>query len=279
MHQTVDRMQKFCLRIESGVPAVAALTVLLLGGELSGFAQDVPSPQSTLSTDVIVQNLMAANARRSAALRAYQGKRVYKLDYTGLLGGHAEMQVEAIYRAPNEKSFKVVSESGSKLLIRQVLLKLLESEREAQEERNRKALEISPANYDFKLESTQHTPDGDFYVLDVKPKSKNKYVYKGTIWVDARDFAVTRMEGSPAMNPSFWVKNVEVQYQWAKIGGFWLPVRNYSVTSVRLGGKAVLNISYSDYQITAGNRAAAVKSAEKNPVLPDPSSLTLQPHF
>jgi len=279
MHQTVERMQKSCLRIERGVPAVAALTLMLLGVELSAFAQDHALTKPTLSTDVIVQNLMAANARRAAALRAYQGKRVYKLDYTGLFGGHAEMLVEATYRAPNEKNFKVISESGSKLLIREVLLKLLQSEREAQEERNRKALEISPANYEFKLESTQHTPAGDFYVLDVKPRSKNKYVYKGTIWVDARDFAVTRMEGSPATNPSFWVKNVEVQYQWAKIGGFWLPARNDSVTSVRLGGKAVLNISYSDYQITVGNGAAAAKSAEKNPVLPDPSTLTLQPHF
>lgn len=275
----VDRMQKFCRGIESGILAVAASTALILTIALPAFAQDMPLTRSTPSSEVIVQNLMAANARRSAALRAYQGKRVYKLDYTGLFGGHAEMQVEATYRAPNEKTFKVVSESGSKLLIRQVLLKLLQSEREAQEERSRKALEISPANYDFKLESTQHTPDGDFYVLDVKPNSKNKYVYKGKIWVDARDFAVARMEGSPAANPSFWVKNIEIQYQWAKISGFWLPVRNYSVTSVRLGGRAELSIDYSDYQITGGNRAASAKSAEKNPVLPDPSSLTLQPHF
>ncbi len=144
---------------------------------------------------------MAANARRAAALRAYQSKRFYKLEYTGIFGGRAEMQVEATYRAPNEKSFKVVSQSGSKLLVREVLMKLLQSEREAQEERNRKALEISPANYDFNLESTQHTPDGDFYVLAVKPRSKNKYIYKGRIWVDAKRFCRGTDGGQPRHQP------------------------------------------------------------------------------
>jgi hypothetical protein len=275
-------MQNFSRAIASGTLALAVFTVLTAEIAQVSLAQGPPltppvPAQPTPSTGVIVQNLMAANARRSAALRAYQSKRVYKLEYSGIFGGRAEMQVEATYRAPNEKNFKVVSQSGSKLLIREVLMKLLQSEREAQEERNRKTLEISPANYDFNLESTQHTPEGDFYVLSVKPRSKNKYIYKGRIWVDARDFAVARMEGSPATNPSFWVKNVELKYQWANVGGFWLPVRTDTVTSVRMGGKAVLNITYSDYQITSGTQPA--KTAEKNPVLPDPSSLTLQPHF
>lgn len=271
-------MQKFWRGDNQQVLFVAASTLLILALALASPGQD-GAAQIGLSTDVIVKNLIAANTRRAAALRAYQGKRVYKLDYTGLFGGHAELQVEASYHAPNDKNFRIISETGSKLLIRQVLLKLLQSEREAQEEKNRKALEISPANYVFKLENMEHAADGDFYVLSVKPKSKSKYVYNGKIWVDAKDFAVRRMEGAPASNPSFWVKNVEVQYQWAKFGGFWLPVTNHSVTNVRLGGKAVLNISYSDYQITGGSEGAPIKSAEKNPVLPDPSSLTVQPHF
>jgi len=265
-------MQKFWNGVECAASAVTVLTVLLLAA-VANAADEAPP-----STDAIVQSLMAANARRAASLRAYRSKRIYRLDYSGIFGGHAEMQVEATYRAPNEKSFKIVSESGSRLLIRQVLTKLLQSEQEAQEERNRKSLEISPANYEFKLETTQHTAAGDFYVLEVKPRKKTKYVYTGKIWVDARDYAVTRMEGTPASNPSFWVSHVEIQYQWSKIDGFWLPVHNYSVTSVRMGGRAVLNIAYSDYQVTRGNEAAGAKSTDRNPTLPDPSSLSVQAH-
>jgi hypothetical protein len=36
-----------------------------------------------------------------------------------------------------------------------------------------------------------------------------------------------------------------------KVGDFWLPATNHSVTLVRLGGKADLEIEYKDYQITA----------------------------
>jgi hypothetical protein len=247
------------------------------------FADSDPLSQTAappaLSTDAIVQRLMAANSHRAERLRSYQGKRIYNLDYHGWFGGQAEMVVEATYRAPNQKEFRIVSESGSKVLLRQVLARLLDSEREAQEEKLRKALEITPANYNFTYENTEHTAAGDFYVLAVKPRNKSKYVYNGKIWVDARDFAVARMDGSPATNPSIWVKHVDIQFQWQRVdGGFWLPVHNYSATDVRFGGKAVLNISYSDYQITSKGQGTVSNAGDKNPTLPDPTALNVDPH-
>jgi len=238
---------------------------------------DLHSP-SQLSSDAIVQRLMAANAQRSQTLRGYRGKRVYHLDYHGIFGSHdAGMQVEATYTAPDRKDFKVISQTGSKLLINHVLLKLLSSEQEAQEEQNRKELEISPKNYDFALAGTEHTPGGDFYVLAVSPKNKSKYLYRGKLWVDARDFAVARMQGEPAKNPSLWVSHTQIEYRWAKIGGFWLPVHNQSETQVRMGGKAVLTIDYSDYQITGVNRSNS-RGPGENSTLPDPSAVSADPH-
>jgi hypothetical protein len=187
------------------------------------------------------------------------------------------MQVEAIYTAPDRKDFKVLSQSGSKLLINRVLLKLLSSEQEAQKEQNRQELEINPKNYDFALAGTEHTPGGDFYVLEVSPKGRSKYLYRGKLWVDARDFAAARMQGEPARNPSLWVSHTQIEYRWAKIGGFWLPVHNESVTQVRMGGKAVLTIDYADYQITGAARSAHQASGE-NPTLPAPSAVSADPH-
>lgn len=250
------------------------LTVLATSGTAE---EDLGSPPA-LSTDAIVQRLMAANARRAEALRGYRGQRVYHLDYHGLFGSHnAEMQVEASYIAPDRKSFRVISHSGSKLLLNRVLLKLLNSEQEAQQEQNREELELTSRNYDFAFAGTQRTPGGDFYIVDVKPKGKSKYLYNGKIWVDAHEFAVARMEGEPAKNPSFWVSHTHIEYRWGKFGAFWLPVHNESVTQVRMGGKAVLTIDYTDYQITATNRATRPGS-QGNPTLPDPSSVTADPH-
>ena len=257
--------------------AQTGLFLLTMLATISLADADVHSPPP-LSTDVIVQKLMAANAQRSQTLRGYRGKRVYHLDYHGIFGSHdAGIQVEATYTAPDRKDFKVVSQSGSKLLINHVLLKLLSSEQEAQREQNRKELEISPKNYDFALTGIEHTPNGDFYVLAISPKGKSKYLYRGKFWVDARDFAVARMQGEPAKNPSLWVSHTQIEYRWAKFGGFWLPVHNESETQVRMGGKAVLTIDYTDYQITGANRSSPHGPGE-NPTLPDPAAVTADPH-
>jgi len=259
--------------------AIAFLCLACFGFPGSGSGEnDVPALRSDPSTEYIVQRLVEANVRRAQELESYHGKRVYQLEYHGIFGGQAEMQVEASYIAPNTKDFHIISESGSKLLINHVLLKLLQSESDAQEGKNRKGLEISPANYDFRLENTQPEPNGKFYVLSVTPKSKSKYVYAGKIWVDAHDFAITRMEGSPAKNPSFWVSHIDITFQWTKVNGFWLPIHNHSVTQVRLGGHADLNINYSNYQVTAANARSSPKGLARTPVLPEPSSVTVDPH-
>jgi len=257
--------------------AQASLFLLIILAS-SSLADADPHEPPLLSTDVIVQRLMAANAQRAQGLRGYRGKRIYHVEYHGTFGSHeAGMQVEATFTAPDKKSFEVISQSGSKLLVNHVLMKLLSSEQEAQQEQNRKELEISPMNYDFALTGTEHTPTGDLYVLAVSPKGKSKYLYRGKLWVDARDFAAARMLGEPAKNPSVWVSHTQIEYRWGKIGGFWLPVHNESETQVRLGGKAVLTIDYTDYQVTGVNRAGP-RSPGENPSLPDPAAVSADPH-
>jgi hypothetical protein len=244
----------------------------------AGLAETDLRSTPILSTDAIVQKLMAANVQRSQTLRGYRGKRIYHLEYHGIFGNHeAEMQVDAVYTAPNRKDFKVVSQSGSKVLINHVLLKLLSSEQEAQEEQNRKELEISPKNYDFSLAGTDHIGNEDYYVLAVSPKGKSKYLYRGKLWVNATDFAVVRMQGEPASNPSMWISRTQIEYRWAKVAGFWLPVHNQSETEVRMGGKALLTIDYINYQVTGVNRAITRGSGEA-PTLPDPAAVAGSPH-
>jgi hypothetical protein len=71
--------------------------------------------------------------------------------------------------------------------------------------------------------------------------------------VDAEDFAVVRLEAEPAKNPSFWTKNSEFELLYLKVSDFWLPARNRSISSIRLGGHAELTIQYTNYQITAAD--------------------------
>lgn len=219
--------------------------------------------------------MTAANARRSAELRSFQGKRWYHLQYHGFLGGRdASMEVLATYTAPDQRSFSVVSESGSKLLLNRVLLKLLDSEHQAFEKR--KQIELSPANYNFELEGVQSSPDGhESYVLKVKPRKPSEFLYNGKVWIDASDFVITHMEGEPAKSPSFWIRDTKIDSNWNKVGNFWFIAHNQSVSHIRMGGMATLTIDYGDYQVTSVDRRAAANQSQ-SPELPDPASVTPQ---
>ena len=93
--------------------------------------------------------------------------------------------------------------------------------------------QLNRDTYDFELVGYEPSRTGGQYVLRVSPKSRSKYVYRGKVWVDGNDFAVTRIEGEPAQNPSFWTKKSEIHHEYKKVQGFWLPIRNESVTYIR----------------------------------------------
>ncbi|MGD0267579.1 MAG: hypothetical protein ABSB14_00840 [Candidatus Sulfotelmatobacter sp.] len=204
-----------------------------------------------LTAAQVVKKLQERNAQRAAALQEFNGTRVYHMQYRGFPSDRdAEMVVKVAYRAPNSKQFSVVSQTGSKFIIDRVFKKLLEGEQEAANDENRLNTALSPENYDFTSAGYENTPEGAEYVLNLLPKTKNKYLYRGKIWVDAKDFAVVRIEGEPAKNPSFWIKKTEVKHRYIKVNDFWLPFENHTESVIRLGGQAILSIEYKDYKIT-----------------------------
>jgi len=93
------------------------------------------------------------------------------------------------------------------------------------------------------------TPDGGRYVLDLAPKTRNKFLYRAKIWVDAKDFAVVRIKGEPGKNPSLWIKRTDIEHSYVKVGDFWLPAENRTESVIRLGGVANLSIEYKNYRI------------------------------
>jgi hypothetical protein len=207
-----------------------------------------------LTSEQVVQRLMEKNRERAAALQHYIAKRTYHLEYRGFpASAEASMEVEVNFDAPCSKHFTIVSASGSKVIQNRVFRRLLETEEEAGETNNRKSNDLSPENYNFSLAGIEDSN----YVLDVEPKVESKFLYRGKIWVDSHDFAVTRIEAQPARNPSFWTTKSLIHHTYQKIdSGFYLPRQNKTVTSVRLGGTATLTIDYLSYQVTAANPVA-----------------------
>jgi hypothetical protein len=208
--------------------------------------------------------MMRRNQARSEQLKHYEGCRHYSLDYTGFPANKtAEMVVRTEYDAPSQKQFHVLREQGARLLLNRVLKELLVNEKEAAEEQHRNSTALSPENYEFRLAGTANIGGRQQYVLEVTPRTHNKYLYQGKVWVDATDFAVTRISAQPAKNPSIWISNTQIEHEYSKIGEFWLPLRNVSITKVRLGGTATLKIIYSNYilgysKLNAGDLCAEI---------------------
>lgn len=243
MKMSLLSMTRFCL----------VLTVVLRFASVAS-AASAPLPASIttapLSVDQVVSNLIGKDIERAQALRHYESHRVYHLSYRGFPSDReAEMTVDATYDSPTTKSFKVISQTGSKLVIDRVFKRLLDSEKEAAQPEMHAHTLLNRDNYDFVLTGFESSGQGSQYVLTVYPKTKSKYLYHGKVWVDATDFAVTRIEAEPAQNPSFWTKKSEIRHDYMKVQNFWLPRRNESVSYIRLGGKATLTIEYNNYRV------------------------------
>jgi hypothetical protein len=207
------------------------------------------APAANLSPAQIVEQLQRHNQARTQALKHYSSMRHYQVEYRGFSRTIvARMDVEANYDAATGKSFRIVSQSGSKLLCEKVLKRAVESEKEAAQDQGATAL--TAANYKFHLAGTESLAGRPAYILDVEPLKESKFLYRGKIWVDAVDFALAKVDAEPAKNPSFWISRTRIQFSNAKRGDFWLPEKNRSETKVRIGGTAVLTIDYGSYQIS-----------------------------
>ncbi len=218
-----------------------------------------------LSADEVIGRVVEMNDARAKALEGYSSLRTYHLECHCLSHKKADMVVRTDYQAPNRKEFTIVSESGSGTVRDRVFKKLLEAEKESMRDENQQRSAITPENYTFEESDYERTDRDEFYVLHAQPRSKNKFLFLGRIWVNAKDFAITRVEGEPAVNPSWWTVKTAFQRRYQKIGDFWLPESNESETKVRVFGTAVLSIEYGDYQITQAGGATVASPHSESP--------------
>jgi len=165
------------------------------------------------------------------------------------------------------KHFEVVSEEGWKAAHKHVLRKMLESESDTSRPDMRAKTKLNPENYEFEVIGTEPVADRTAYVLEIKPKRKEKYLFRGRIWVDTEDYALVRAEGNPAKNPSFWTKSTHFVQVYQKSGPLWFPLSTQSVTEAHFFGTTDVSIEYFDYAPKAlhppGNFVMSAKEMPK----------------
>jgi hypothetical protein len=198
------------------------------------------------SADDVVAKMMQFDAQRQAELTGYTATRRYVAVNKNR---HAEMLVRVECASDGVKQFTILSEEGSGSIRKHVFQKLLSEETEASHRGTRSSTRLIPANYEFQIVGQDTLETGPAYVLAISPRTLNKYLIAGKIWVDASDYSIVRIEGQPARNPSFWVHDVHFVHTYQKIGQFWFASSTDTTSQIRIFGDSELTIENIDYKL------------------------------
>jgi hypothetical protein len=224
-------------------------------------AGDPGEPQP--SADEVVSRMIERDQKRQAAFDSYTARRRYILE-NDRHHKRAEMLVRMKCLNDGSKQFEVVSSAGWGSARKHVFPRLLSAEVDASQPGSRDRSRIIPQNYTFTMVGADTVNDRRAYVIAATPRTANKYLMKGKIWVDAEEYAIVRIEGQPAKSPSFWVKSVHFVHTYGKQGSFWLPVSNNSVTDVRIFGGTELKIEYFGFLPNAPAAASLSEPGERS---------------
>ena len=198
-----------------------------------------------------VRNIDAAVKWRIDHIAGYTDLEHYKV-YRGKDETHpaAEMVVKTTYRPESGKNYQVISQSGSSLLFKLLLRPLLDSEKEINDPAKVSASLMNSSNYDLKL-----NPGGpvqkegrECLSLTIAPRRKAPNLFLGTLWVDAKDFTIVRIEGVTSKSPSFWASPAQVMRRYDKVEGFAQAIQARAETD-SFFGRVVMTIDYDAYQI------------------------------
>jgi hypothetical protein len=219
----------------------AALLLLMLIGCVQAWAQQA---ECVDPAEVIVK-MEESNSTRRNGLEFCRSMRRYQAGNTRL-NRQGSMLVEMSQSVPGQKTFHVIERNGSRIIQSRVIEPIIDAERESSDRNGRRDADISRRNYSFTYAGRDS--DSDAYIFVAQPVKPNKYLFRGRIWIDARDFAIRRIEGEPARSPSFWVRRTHFVHEYASFGDFWFPVSNITEAELRIFGRSQLKIEYFGYE-------------------------------
>jgi hypothetical protein len=186
------------------------------------------------TVETILVRMAQARAENRARLRPYVVTRDYTLFGKERNRSKAEVTAEVTFVPPNSKQFSIQQSSGSGMGER-LVRRMLKGETEVVEDYG--STDISPDNYDFRFVGEETVDSQRCYVLELLPKRKQKTLLRGSVWVDVNTYLLHRMEGEPAKNPSWWLRNVRITLFYGDVGGMWLQTASEVTTNVRIFGQ------------------------------------------
>jgi hypothetical protein len=143
--------------------------------------------------------------------------------------------------APNTGfTYKVVNEGGHEYVRNKILRNVLRSEQELLAHGKPLRAPLVSRNYTF----ADGGIEGELQRILLNPSRKSDGIVKGSVLINPEAGSVVQMEGRLMKSPSFWIRDVDVTWKYARLGAHDLPVEMISSARVRLFGRSRFKMSY-----------------------------------
>jgi len=180
---------------------------------------------------------------------SYQLIREYRLFGANSSSADSQVTAEVNFKPPTSKDYKIQKTSGSKRG-EQIVRRLLDHDVEVSSNRSQARTAITRENYEFSYAGASVLDGQQCYLMELKPKRKEKDLIVGKAWVDKQSFLIRRIEGEIAKPPSWWLKQVRINLSFADLEGTWLQTTMKAVADVRIFGPHTLTSRIVDYRGT-----------------------------
>ena len=145
--------------------------------------------------------------------------------------------------------YTIVAQGGSERIVKRVLRKVLEAEREHSGLGEWRKANLSRANYVFDFGGRA---DSGMFRMMLTPRRADARLVSGSALLTAHSGDLVRVEGRLSKSPSFWVRWVDVSRSYAPVGGAMMPVAIESTADVRIAGLSTFSMTYQ-YHVVDGH--------------------------
>jgi len=241
----LERIEGMTQHRRNRLPIQIAAALLCLSGAANISAQTPDLPAIVRGVDTSVKD-------RLDRLASYTVTEHY-----AVFRGHndtqpaAEMLVKTTYRKESGKSYEILSQSGSALWRNEVLKTLLENEQRMSKPGNVETALINSSNYEMKLDgnAAQLLNGRQCLVLDITPRRKSQYLFKGQLWVDAHDYRIVQLKGTAAKSAFFLANAAGVTRQYEEVNSLPMATHAEAISGSSLLGQTVVKVDYNGYQM------------------------------
>jgi len=244
-------------------PASPSPELPAVGPPHSDLTLVAPVAVAQTSPEVALEIYERRAAWQAAFLASYSANTVIEAELPDQ-SQKGRYELQRTYSAPHTLKFKAVSFTGDGFVKSNVIHRLLQSEVDHVEKERGLDTAVTLRNYKFNYKGVKEIDGHPVHVFEVKPREKRVGLFKGRIYLDMYTGTLRRAEGQAVKSPSFFIKKIEFTSDYADFGIFTFPVHLHSTAKTRLVGRAVVDVSISDYQATG----VSVESA--GPATPAP---------